>query len=149
MSNSKKSDDFAAYIRKFSFWGLIIRHPYRGSEMEWPFRRENSRVRSPILDRGSLFEPGITIKCPEPPPCGPPCGGFCVLSFEPPLEPFSSESLLGKNGRKTEAGGWAPINGGCQQRVTGHRDWAKPKENAKKTEAGRLGTNKRRLLAER
>ena len=31
-------------------------------------------------------------------PCDRPCGGFCVLSFEPPLEPFSSESLLGNHG---------------------------------------------------
>ena len=43
---------------------------------------------------------------------GPPRGGFCVLSFEPPLEPFSSESLLGKNlqskfQKKCQNGFWA------------------------------------------
>ena len=55
----QKNNDFAAYIRKFSFWGIRIRHPYRGSEMEWLFCRENSRVRSRIFDRGRRFPVGI------------------------------------------------------------------------------------------
>ena len=54
-SNFEKSVNFAAYIQKFSFWGLRIRRPYRGSEMEWLFCRENSRVRSRIFDRGRRF----------------------------------------------------------------------------------------------
>ena len=46
-----KSTHFAAYIRKLCFWGLRNRHPYRGSEIGWPFCRENSRVKSRIFDR--------------------------------------------------------------------------------------------------
>ena len=48
----RKSCDFAAYIQKLCFWGIKNQHPYRGCVVEWPFRRENSRVRSRILDRG-------------------------------------------------------------------------------------------------
>ena len=48
----EKSNDFPAYIRKFCFWSFRIRHPYRGSEMEWSFRRENFNIRSGILHRG-------------------------------------------------------------------------------------------------
>ena len=47
-----KSTHFARYIRKLCFWGLRNRHPYRGSEIGWPFCRENSRVKSRIFDRG-------------------------------------------------------------------------------------------------
>ena len=50
-----KSCDFAAYIQKLCFWGIKNQHPYRRCVVEWPFRRENSRVRSPILDRGVEF----------------------------------------------------------------------------------------------
>ena len=59
--NFRKSSDFAAYIRKFCFWGLRNRDPYRRSEMEWLFRRENLRVRSRILDRGRQFSEKVTI----------------------------------------------------------------------------------------
>ena len=52
-SNVWKSVNFAAYIRKLWFWSLRIRHPYQGSEMEWPFCRENLKVRSRILDMGA------------------------------------------------------------------------------------------------
>jgi len=49
----KKSSDFVAEGWQSCFWGLRNRHPYRGSDMEWLFCRENSRVRSRILDRGA------------------------------------------------------------------------------------------------
>ena len=52
---SEKSNDFAAYVLRFWFWGFKHRHLYRGSEMEWPFRRENSRIKSQILDRDASF----------------------------------------------------------------------------------------------
>ena len=43
-----------------------------------------------------------------------PCGGFCVLSFEPPLEPFSSESLLG-NDAPTYKRRWESHENGSQK----------------------------------
>ena len=46
-----KSDDFAADIGKFCFWRLRYRHPYQKSDMKWRFCRENTRVRSRIVDR--------------------------------------------------------------------------------------------------
>ena len=41
------------------FRGLRIRHPYRGSKMEWLFCLENSRVRSRMFDMGRRFLVGI------------------------------------------------------------------------------------------
>ena len=60
-----KSNDFACYILQLPEQFMISLHtfntsrfgvsetrtPYRGSKIEWPFRRENSRVRSRILDK--------------------------------------------------------------------------------------------------
>ena len=54
----------------------------RGDGSDLPFKTLGSGEPDFVPDRGGSLP-------------GPPWGGFCVLSFEPLLEPFSSESLLG------------------------------------------------------
>ena len=48
-----KSKQFTAYIWKLCFWALGNRHAYQGSDVDWPFRRENSNIRSWILDKSA------------------------------------------------------------------------------------------------